>query len=157
MKPGIITTMPCRYHTLHPDSVPDLRDSRQSAKKHFFFGYHASVFRGWPSMIKTATFINGVHDYCEVVFVRCTCNASFPGLCYVLQMTTVQCIPVFMNEILLWPLQGLFKYIPRAIIIYSSVNGRSLLIKVTTLPHSCRQPIWMAGWLRLFFFYYTSL
>lgn len=35
--------------------------------------------------------------------------------------------------------------------LYSSVNGRSLLVKVTTLPHSCRQPIWMTGWLCLFF------
>ncbi|XP_070579345.1 uncharacterized protein [Ptychodera flava] len=35
-----------RYHLTHPEPVPDLRALKTTHKKYFFYGYHASVFRG---------------------------------------------------------------------------------------------------------------
>lgn len=35
----------CRYHSLFHDTVPDLQPVEPS-KRHTFFGYHTSVFRG---------------------------------------------------------------------------------------------------------------
>ncbi|XP_013379415.1 uncharacterized protein LOC106150933 [Lingula anatina] len=35
-----------KYHMLHPEAVPDLRDSMVYHKKYFFHGYHSTAFRG---------------------------------------------------------------------------------------------------------------
>ena len=41
-----ICLFPFRYHSLYPDLVPDLRDSEVLIKRYFFYGFHASAFRG---------------------------------------------------------------------------------------------------------------
>lgn len=34
-----------RYHGVHPETIPDLRDFRPPLRKSDFLGYHTSVFR----------------------------------------------------------------------------------------------------------------
>ena len=38
---------PLRYLEKYLEDIPDNRESQIDAKKHFFSGYHATVFRGW--------------------------------------------------------------------------------------------------------------